>query len=164
MSAKFQFTNHDLETGFVAGCADSSRSQYYVPFGYDSRNVFLSNLGGGSTEILMSPFDINIHTVIANSAESFVKLDSILYTINSNITNIPYNIYLFGRNNAGTTVYSKVRIYNLSFSTSNGIKIRDFTPVLDPDGVPCMYDKVEGKFYYNAGTGQFIAGPVIGGE
>ena len=29
-------------------------------------------------------------------------------------------------------------------------------------GTPCLYDKVERKFYYNAGTGQFIAGPVIG--
>lgn len=28
-------------------------------------------------------------------------------------------------------------------------------PCLDTDGVPCMYDLVEGKAYYNAGTGQF---------
>ena len=44
----------------------------------------------------------------------------------------------------------------------NDVLVRDFIPVLDKDGVPCMYDKAEGKFYYNAGTGQFIAGPVIG--
>ncbi len=46
----------------------------------------------------------------------------------------------------------------------NGTLVRDFIPVLDVNGTPCMYDKVEGKFYYNAGTGQFIAGPVIGAE
>ena len=44
----------------------------------------------------------------------------------------------------------------------NDTLVRDFIPVLDPDGVPCMYDKVEQKLYYNQGTGQFIAGPVIG--
>ncbi len=43
----------------------------------------------------------------------------------------------------------------------NDVLVRDFIPVLDPYGVPCMYDKVEKKFYYNAGTGQFIAGPVL---
>ena len=43
----------------------------------------------------------------------------------------------------------------------NDVLVRDFIPVIDNDGVPCMYDKVEGKLYYNAGTGQFIAGPII---
>ena len=42
------------------------------------------------------------------------------------------------------------------------VLVRDFIPVLDSNGIPCMFDKVEKKFYYNAGTGQFIAGPVIG--
>ena len=46
----------------------------------------------------------------------------------------------------------------------NDTLIRDMIPVLDPSGTPCMYDKVEGKFYYNQGTGQFIAGPEIGAE
>ena len=56
-----------------------------------------------------------------------------------------------------------VRIYRWIYE-SNGVKIRDFIPVLDSNNVPCMFDKVEKKFYYNQGTGQFIAGPVIGGE
>ena len=44
----------------------------------------------------------------------------------------------------------------------NDVLVRDMIPVLDGEGVPCMYDRVEKKFYYNAGTGQFVAGPVIG--
>ena len=43
----------------------------------------------------------------------------------------------------------------------NDVLVRDMIPVLDKNGTPCMYDKVEHKFYYNAGTGQFIAGPVL---
>ena len=34
-------------------------------------------------------------------------------------------------------------------------------PVLDKNGIPCMYDKVTDQFFYNQGTGQFIAGPVV---
>ena len=52
------------------------------------------------------------------------------------------------------------RVYKFKL-TDNDVLVRDMIPVLDMDGTPCMYDKVEGKFYYNQGTGQFIAGPVI---
>ncbi len=44
----------------------------------------------------------------------------------------------------------------------NGFLIGDLIPVLDPEGTACMYDLVEQKYYYNAGTGDFIAGPVVG--
>ena len=43
----------------------------------------------------------------------------------------------------------------------NNILIRDFIPVLDENNIPCMFDKVESKFYYNQGTGNFIAGPTL---
>ena len=43
----------------------------------------------------------------------------------------------------------------------NGVVVRDFIPVLDQDGVPCMFDKVSSLFFYSVGTGGFIAGPVI---
>ena len=55
-----------------------------------------------------------------------------------------------------------LRLYKSKIIINNTL-VRDFIPVLDPDGVPCVFDKVEGKFYYNAGTGDFIAGPVIWG-
>lgn len=33
--------------------------------------------------------------------------------------------------------------------------LRDYIPVLDVNGVPAMYDRVSGKFFYNLGSGQF---------
>lgn len=53
---------------------------------------------------------------------------------------------------AGVVYYCK--IYN------DDVLVRDFIPVLDEDGVPCMYDRVTNEFFYNQGTGQFIAGPI----
>ena len=43
----------------------------------------------------------------------------------------------------------------------NNILIHNFIPVIDENNVPCMFDTVTGQFFYNAGTGNFIAGPVI---
>ena len=36
--------------------------------------------------------------------------------------------------------------------------VRCFIPALDENGMACLYDKVEGKYYYNAGTGTFSYG------
>ena len=40
----------------------------------------------------------------------------------------------------------------------DGELIIDLAPVLDRDGVACMYDKVSQTFLYNKGTGNFVAG------
>lgn len=40
----------------------------------------------------------------------------------------------------------------------NDTLVRDFVPVIDSSGIPCLYDKVEDKFYYNEGTGEFLYG------
>ena len=40
--------------------------------------------------------------------------------------------------------------------------VRDFVPAKNASGVVGMYDLVGGRFYENAGTGDFIAGdPVV---
>lgn len=58
--------------------------------------------------------------------------------------------------NALYPIYAKVYSFKIY---DNGTLVRDFVPVLDYDGIPCMFDKVKGKLYYNQGTGEFIAGP-----
>ena len=57
--------------------------------------------------------------------------------------------------------FSKIKIKYFQIY-DNDTLVRDFVPVLDKDDIPCMYDKVERKFYYNQGTGDFIAGPIVG--
>ena len=83
---------------------------------------------------------------------------------NTTSTSTKYRISLFGRiDNASGTIQKlgSHKIYSFKIY-DNDILVRDFVPVLDGNGTPCMYDNVEHKFYYNAGTGQFIAGPVVG--
>lgn len=66
-----------------------------------------------------------------------------------------YSLYLCAINNAGSAgFFSNLRLYYCKIY-DNGTLIRDYIPVLDWDGVPCLYDKVKRKLYYNAGTGSF---------
>lgn len=39
--------------------------------------------------------------------------------------------------------------------------VRHFRPALDPNNVACMYDMVSGTYFYNQGTGEFIAGCIL---
>lgn len=38
----------------------------------------------------------------------------------------------------------------------NDVLVRDIIPVLDKNGVACMYDKVNKKFYYNKRNRRFL--------
>lgn len=33
--------------------------------------------------------------------------------------------------------------------------VRDFVPVLDTEGVACLYDNVSKEYFYNSGSGEF---------
>ena len=71
------------------------------------------------------------------------------------------SLYMFAlHTNQGITDYAKGRIYHLKLY-DNDTLVHDFIPVLDSQNIPCMYDKVSKTFFYNQGTGDFIAGPVI---
>lgn len=71
------------------------------------------------------------------------------------------NILAFARNNNGSVGhYLSCKLYSFQIYNSNTL-VRDFIPCLDASNVPCMYDLVEGKAYYNAGTGSFTYGHTI---
>lgn len=72
----------------------------------------------------------------------------------------PYTITVFAirsdNKELPMTEFIKMRLLSLR------IDDLDLIPVIK-DSIPCMYDKVSGELFYNQGTGQFIAGPVISG-
>lgn len=48
----------------------------------------------------------------------------------------------------------KGRVFDFKLSKNNILKMH-LKPCLDPSGVPCMYDEVSKKYFYNKGTGTF---------
>ncbi len=60
------------------------------------------------------------------------------------------NIYLFDVNYNGVALKqtnNNLRIYDYKVLSSTGEVLVDMIPVLDKNGTPCMYDRVEDKFY-----------------
>ena len=75
-------------------------------------------------------------------------------------TQSSFSILLFSRWELESEYNFPGKIYYAKIYENNNL-VRDFVPVLDDNGIPCMYDKVTQQFFYNQGTGNFIAGPVI---
>lgn len=71
-----------------------------------------------------------------------------------------YTAYLFGLNQAGTLNSSStvsVKLYGCQMYDADTL-VRDFVPCVDSAGVYGLFDKVNRKFYTNAGTGAFTGG------
>ena len=90
------------------------------------------------------------------------------------VSNCPnYSLYIFGRNTKNgfaNPLFGKVyylEIYEQGRLTYKFIPCYSTTTVTDVNGKQCssgtkgLYDTVEGKFYTNQGTGEFIAGPEV---
>lgn len=108
---------------------------------------YFSNTG---TSRLKEVTEINddIHYFETNNGK--VYFDNIQYEnqYESQKFQCNYNLVLFGVNTANTITKSAVYVYDCKIYDNDAL-IRDMIPVLDKNGVACMYDKVNKKFYYN---------------
>ena len=68
-----------------------------------------------------------------------------------------YTLYLFSCNTSGeaSTAMGAIRLYDCKIYDSD-VLIRDYIPVLDKSGKPCLYDKITKEYFYNQGTGEFL--------
>lgn len=89
------------------------------------------------------------------------NIDTVTTKYTSNFET-PTNLYIGYKSSVFTEsmINFQGRIYSCKI-WQNDILVRDFIPVLDNEGVACLYEKVSGEFYYNQGTGDFIAGSKI---
>ena len=78
------------------------------------------------------------------------------YTRNScTLTN---TIRLFGMRSISNCESCRIWFFRITY---NNTIVRDLIPVVDKQGVGCMYDKVSKQLFYNQGTGNFIVGPRV---
>jgi len=151
---------------FVMGAhndpSTSAADRNYLKVSYDGH----VEIGAGdcywSSYIIQSntKYDIEFSTVKNNI---FLTGDNIVDKCgNGFVDRSLHALYLFGVNWANYLNGVFVgRIYYAKIYDENGTMVRDFIPILDKNNVPCMWDKITGQFFYNAGTGNFVAGPVV---
>ena len=159
----FELTN--TKAGCLFGAWDGNSRNFLWFFGDVMNNYIQVAAGEGGLSYSIQNLTYKNKYEISNKRYAYLKLNTLEQTELINDISYNYNnlsFYIFARNDSdNANFFISIKLYSLQLY-DNDVLVRDFIPVLDGDGVPCMYDRVEGKFYYNAGTGQFIAGPVIG--
>lgn len=122
-----------------------------LAWGFNNVDSAFSGFGGNTQKnnTTVNTIDGKRHTVV---------LSNEVYTIDGINQVLPnrgtftkfYNIYLFTWNTSDTADDRcfKGKIYNFKIY-DNDVLIRNMIPVLDKNGIACMYDKVNKKFYYN---------------
>ena len=149
--------NYSLDGLYDGGSGTFQFGVYNWHWSWDIRNTGIIN-----SEILT---DTNKHHIIVNSGTMKFNVDGNSYDLygNPNLTRNDYygtkNFYLFAKNDVyGLTYYSKKRIFSYKIYANNTM-LRDFIPCYrKSDNMIGLYDKVEGKFYTNQGTGTFLKG------
>jgi hypothetical protein len=112
--------------------------------GYDSTDLFITADTQFVTRLFGSTFCANTFS----------------YSANRNTSHPNLSIFLFGRNVNGTVGSIRAgKIYYCKFWEGDNL-IKDFIPV-SYNGTLGLFDKVELKFYPNAGTGTFTAGTLV---
>lgn len=120
-------------------------------FRYGDSSVSLSQITYPSEPFIISSLD-NPRILVVNGTN---------FSVVSNTFSSQNSIYLFGLHRNGITSGSgkNFRVYYFKIYNS-GTLVRDFIPVRQND-IGYMYDRVSGKLFANAGTGNFILGPDI---
>lgn len=140
--------------------------------GYAYSNLYLntgkkirSYWGGGSN--MENPVNIELNTKyniehIYDLNGSYGQEHIRSLKINDNIVSTPFSgvstpnphtFKIFCRGDLGSKSF--MRLYALKLYV-DGDLVRDYIPVIDSSNRPCLYDKVEDKFYYNNGSGEFL--------
>lgn len=154
----------DLQ-GFIYGARKASTSSdMFFLYAYTSGNKKNVRRGYASNNPILSADDtlpyrrlfIDNNKRVLNIYEDDTAI--ITNTLTAATFDTSVSLYLFSCNTNGSEGnFSAGKIYSCKIY-EDGVLVRDFIPALDANNVPCLFDKVEGKCYYNAGTGQFIAG------
>lgn len=95
-------------------------------------------------------------TIDKNKNVTTIKELGATQTVNYTTFQPSVNLHLFAISTNGSISTGNVSIYSCQIY-DNGTLVRDFKPYYDPNGIPCLYDTVSRSYFYNSGTGSFIA-------
>lgn len=140
------------------GARQSSSTKLFTMTWVNSSSYFLSYYGTG---YMIVPFTAGTSFELDKN-KNVTTLNGIVYEDAYETFTCPGSMYIFATNGNGSVMHlAPLRVEEMQIF-DNGVLVRDFIPVLDFDGVACLFDKVEKKLYHNAGSGSFTYGEVIG--
>lgn len=97
-------------------------------------------------------FVINPNTKKITVNDAFINTSNMDWTLPYNNGTSDVTVPLFVAKNPNLTSGSNCRIYDYWVKDKEGNYLQHLVPILDKNGVPCMYDTVNKKYHYNQRT------------
>lgn len=128
--------------------------------------IFIMTASQFRTDFGSATVNVDISTVgrfLIDKNKTVCTINEIAYTNTATTFQSNYTLSILTENDVGgyDNRITKGKIYSCQVY-DNDVLIRDYVPAKDENGVVCLLDKVNNKFYYNVGTGDFVAGEVVG--
>lgn len=95
-----------------------------------------------------------IKVILRNESTTTLIKDGVEYSGTTVAKTNSTNAYRLGQT-TGSNGYDQ-KIYGAKIYDGNNKLVRNFIPCLDTNDVPCFYDSVTRRTFYNAGTGTFL--------
>lgn len=172
-----------IDTGFKPNQNTSIICDFQIVSTSGWNTVFGSWTRSGNTYVRAFTFLVNsdgqfrdsygsIHTLlptslarneryVVNKQKNVCTVGGETVTATTSTFSCSYNLYLFSGNTGGSaSEQSAAKIYSCKIY-DNGTLVRDFIPCKNASGTVGLWDDVNSKFYSNAGTGTFTAGPEV---
>lgn len=141
---------------------------------YTSNNTSIQIIMSNSNGKLTCKWGANSYTVTYDTNRHKIELSktqcivdgTVLGTYEGITPSDTSDLLLFARrtDNSGSGIQnsSAVKIYSCKMYADD-ILVRDFLPMLDDNGVPCMYDQINNQYYYHVGQTPFLYGDIVEG-
>lgn len=144
--------NASLAANEFFGARNSTSSKAFAVQWNTTNNQFQHFYNNGYTNLSFGDFAIR---QIIDVNKNTLSINGVTNTRTYGSFQCDYSMYLCCLNNAGVaSFFANIRVYSCKIY-DNDVLIRDYIPVLDSNDVPCLYDKVGRKLYYNSGAGTF---------
>lgn len=145
-------------TQIIIGAWKNSSTRFY-PISTDGYLGYASNKVSISSKITFATNTrYKMLAEFSKYDQHLIINDEVIYetTISTTAVDSSLNMYLFAVNyNGSADYYAKAKVRSCKI-THNGYLHRDFVPCRNASGEAGLYDLVNGQFYGNAGTGEFI--------
>ena len=158
-----EFSNPGAGASLIGSRTENnSNDQFFTYLDiYDSVWRFLFRMDGQTKAISWTGLAMNkIYIVTLSGTEMKAELEdgtavfSTTFSVNDFTSTMTMTLFR-AKNVSGS--YFQGRIYSCKHYNGNEL-IQDFVPCLDTNGVPCMFDLVSRKSFYNKGSGSFTWG------
>lgn len=159
LEIKFQCNDMTNQSMFAAG-TDQQKQFQLTWFNSNGYRWFYA-WNGGETGIAYPSGTACTNVCVARyNKDGELRINNVLISnglFNASATGVP--LTLFRRD--GVNLAKMKLFYCKLYDKSTNELVQDFIPAKDPNNIVCLFDNISKRYFYNAGTGDFVAGPIV---